>query len=85
MSTDLEQIADPEEMRVFVADVLDVDTEELTDDAHFISELGVDSLMALEVLVALERKYSIKIPEATVKEISCFADVRDLVHSKLAA
>lgn len=85
MSTDLGQIADPEEMRVFVADVLDVETEDLTDDAHFISELGVDSLMALEVLVALERKYTIKIPEEAVKEISCFADVRDLVYSKLTA
>jgi acyl carrier protein len=85
MSTDIEQVVDTEELREFVADVLDVDTEALTDDAHFISELAVDSLMALEVLVALERKFSIKISEDAVKELTCFADVRDLVHAKLAA
>jgi len=85
MSTEVRPDVDPEEMRELVAEVLDVDTESLTDDAHFISELGVDSLMALEVLVALERRYAIKIPEEAVKELTCFADVRDLVHAKLSA
>jgi acyl carrier protein len=55
------QTLDPEDLRQFVADVLDVDPENVTDDAHFVAELGVDSLKALEVLVALERKYQIKI------------------------
>jgi acyl carrier protein len=76
---------DPEELRGFVADVLDVDQESVTDDAHFVAELGVDSLKALEVLVALERKYQIKISEDEVRDMTTFAEVRDLVQGKLVA
>lgn len=83
MSTNVQ--VNSEELREFVADVLDIDTESLTDDAHFVAELGVDSLKALEVLVALERRYQIKISEEEVKDITCFAEVRDLVSDKLAA
>lgn len=85
MSTNVGQVLDPEELRDFVADVLDLDTESVTDDAHFVAELGVDSLKALEVLVALERKYQIKISEDEVKDMTCFAEVRELVTDKLGA
>jgi acyl carrier protein len=77
------QTLDPEDLRQFVADVLDVDPENVTDDAHFVAELGVDSLKALEVLVALERKYQIKISEDEVRDMTTFAEVRDLVQGKL--
>lgn len=79
------QTLDPEDLRRFVADVLDVDAESVTDDAHFVAELGVDSLKALEVLVALERKYQIKISEDEVRDMTTFAEVRDLVQGKLDA
>ncbi|HEX6074142.1 MAG TPA: acyl carrier protein [Micromonosporaceae bacterium] len=84
MSMSVEQTLDPEELRRFVADVLDVEVDNVTDDAHFVAELGVDSLKALEVLVALERKYQIKISEDEVRDMTTFAEVRDLVAGKLA-
>jgi acyl carrier protein len=84
MSTNVKTL-DPEELRGFVADVLDLDPESVTDDAHFVAELGVDSLKALEVLVALERKYQIKISEDEVRDMTTFAEVRELVEGKLAA
>ncbi|MEU8181949.1 acyl carrier protein [Micromonospora sp. NPDC049044] len=76
---------DPEELRRFVADVLDLDPESVTDDANFVAELGVDSLKALEVLVALERKYEIKISEDEVRDMTSFGEVREMVEEKLAA
>ncbi|MEU5030365.1 acyl carrier protein [Streptomyces milbemycinicus] len=74
---------DLEELRAFVADVLDVEEEEVTDDADFVAELGVDSLMALEVMVVLEKKYSVKLQEQEMKEITCLSSVYDLLASKL--
>ncbi len=82
MSTDVTTL-DPEELRGFVADVLDLDRESVTDDAHFTTELGVDSLKALEVLVGLERRYRIKISEDEVRDMTTFAEVRELVEGKL--
>ncbi|MGO4420784.1 acyl carrier protein [Streptomyces sp. MCAF7] len=74
---------DLEELRAFVADVLDVEEEEVTDDADFMEELGVDSLMALEVMVVLEKKYSVKLQEQEMKKITCLSNVYDLLASKL--
>lgn len=81
-------MADPvelelEDLRAFVADVLDVDEEEVTDDADFVKELGVDSLMALEVMVVLEKRYAVKLQEQEIKEVTCLRKVHDLLALKL--
>ncbi|MEU8827222.1 acyl carrier protein [Streptomyces sp. NPDC048636] len=74
---------DKEELRTFVADVLDVDEEDVTDDADFVKTLGVDSLMALEVMVVLEKKYAVKLEEQEMKDITCLRKVHELLVSKL--
>ncbi|AJZ85773.1 acyl carrier protein [Streptomyces antimycoticus] len=74
---------DMDELRTFVADVLDVDEEDVTDDADFVKTLGVDSLMALEVMVVLEKKYSVKLAEREMKDITTLRKVHDLLASKL--
>jgi acyl carrier protein len=85
MTTGVPHTLNPEELRGFVANVLDVDSDAVTDDAHFVAELGADSLKALEVMVGLEKKYRIKISEDEVRDITTFAEVRDLVTAKLDA
>lgn len=85
MTTSVNNTFDPEDLRLFVADTLDVDSSSVTDDAHFVAELGADSLKALEVMVGLEKKYQIRITEDEVKDMTTFAEVRDLVTEKVAA
>ncbi|MFC0602041.1 acyl carrier protein [Streptomyces palmae] len=74
---------DIDELRTVVADVLDVDEAEITNEADFIEDLGVDSLMALEIMVVLERKYSIKLDEEQLKKITCLQAAYDLIDEKL--
>jgi acyl carrier protein len=85
MTVGVSKTVDSEDLRSFVADVLDLDPAVLTDDAHFVSELGLDSLKALEVTVALEKKYQIKISEDEVRDMTNFGDVRDMVLGKISA
>ncbi|MFL6130929.1 MAG: acyl carrier protein [Mycobacteriales bacterium] len=84
MSTSPVETLDTEELRGLVAGVLDLDTSAVTDSADFVKDLNVDSLMALEVMVALEKKYKIALDEDELKNISSFGQVRDLVTAKLA-
>lgn len=79
-----QETLDPEELREVVAGVLDLDVNVVTDDADFVKDLNVDSLMALEVMVALEKKYKIVLNEDELKNISSFAQVRQLVAVKVA-
>ncbi|MER7212858.1 acyl carrier protein [Streptosporangium sp. NPDC000239] len=61
---------DKEELRTLIAATLDVDVAEVTDEAHFVEDLGVDSLMALEITVNLEKKYQVRIDESEVAGVT---------------
>lgn len=76
---------DKEELRITVADVLDVDPVSVTDEANFVEDLEVDSLMALEVMVVLEKRYQVRLDESELKEVTCLQRAYDLLASKLGA
>ena len=76
---------DRDELRGLVAEVLDVEEESVTDGAHFTEDLGVDSLMALEVMVVLEKAYQVKLDESQLKEMTSLAQVYDLLAGAVAA
>ncbi len=71
-----------ESLRELMADVLDIDADTIADDARFIEDLGMDSLMALEIMVALEKKYSVKLKQDDLPKIKNLKDVRALVLEK---
>lgn len=58
-----------EEVRKRVAELTENEPSEVTDDADFMDELGVDSLMAIELMVALDKEYKIDIPEDEFRQI----------------
>lgn len=80
-----DQTVDVEELRTLVADVVDVVPESLTDDARFIEDLQVDSLIALELAVTLQRRYQVQIAEKDIVGIRTFPDVHRLLTGKTAA
>jgi acyl carrier protein len=82
MNVQTEDAAVLSELRQTMAEILDVPAVTVTNDAHFINDLGVDSLMALEIMVALEKKYQIKIPEKDLRRITCLSNVYEIVKEK---
>ena len=61
------------EVRRLVAEITEREPEEVSDTALFQEDLGIDSLMAIEMLVAVDKKYRIQIPEeefATIKNVN---------------
>jgi acyl carrier protein len=51
------------EVKNLVARVTEREPDEIPNDAHFMDQLGVDSLMAMEIMIAVDRKFGIDIPE----------------------
>lgn len=76
---------DKEELRRTIADVIEVEPTDIGDEQRFVEDLGVDSLMALEVAVVLEKKYRVKLRQADLKNILCLRMVFDLMREKLEA
>jgi len=62
------------EIRNVIAEIIEKDPKEVTPDAKFFEELGVDSMMALEILTAVEKKYKIVIPEEKLTQLTTLSD-----------
>jgi acyl carrier protein len=58
------------EIRSLIAEIIEREPEEIHPDAKFFEDLGVDSMMALEIMAAMEKKYKITIPEEKLTQIT---------------
>ena len=56
---DINEKALENELRSIVAEITEVEPEKITPDAKFIEDLGMDSMMALEILASIEKKYKL--------------------------
>jgi acyl carrier protein len=72
-------------VRELVAEITEREPSEVSDTALFIEDLGIDSLMAIEMLVAMDKKYKVQIPEEEFKDIKCVNDAVAMVQKHLAA
>lgn len=57
------------EIKNIIAEIVEKNPGEIMPDAKFVEDLGVDSMMALEILAAIEKKYKITIPEDKLMEL----------------
>ena len=69
-----------EKLRAIVAEVSEIDV--IPDDAPF-AELGIDSMMALEVVAEVERQYKLSVPEDELKSLTDFNAVYTLFSQKI--
>jgi acyl carrier protein len=58
-----------EEIKSMVADIIEVPAEKLDPDADLFKDLNVDSLKAIEIVAAFERKYRVVVPEQDIPKI----------------
>ena len=71
-----------EKLRAIIAEVSEVD--EIPDDKSF-KDLGIDSMMAIEIVAEIERTYKMTVPEDDLKKLTNFTAVYTLVRDKLGA
>ena len=64
------------DMRALVAEILETEPDQLDLSAKFVKDLGMDSMMALEILAGIEKKYRIVIPEDM---LSKFTDLEETI------
>ena len=68
-----------DELREMMAEIMESEPEEIKDDAQFVQDLGMDSMMALETLASLEKKYKIIIPEEELLKFTTLSNTVDVV------
>lgn len=67
-----------------VADVAGCDEKEITPETNIVHDLEVDSIKAIEITVAIEKKFKISVREEDVPKIVSIKQAVELVEKLLA-
>ena len=67
-----------------IVDQLNVDEDDVTEDATFVDDLGADSLDQVELIMAFEEAFDIEIPDEDAEKIRTVSDAIDYIgkHAK---
>ena len=63
-----------DDVKEVVVEQLDCDASEIKEESRFIEDLGADSLDVVELVMALEEKFDIEIPDEDAEKILTVAD-----------
>ena len=71
-------------MRDAAVELLKVDPTKVTEEATFADDLEADSLDVVELVMALEEKLDISIPEEELEGIKTVGEALDVIAAKVA-
>ena len=66
-----------------VAEKLNVGEDQVTTDAKFVEDLGADSLDQVELIMALEDDFDLKIPEEEAEKLVTVGSAVDYILAKI--
>lgn len=71
------------ELKAIIAEIVEIEPEKITPEANFVEDLGMDSMMALEILASLEKKYKLRIPEENLTKVTSLNKTIEIVKKFL--
>ncbi len=74
-------MADFEKLKSIIVEQSGVDEAEVTMEANFIDDLGLDSLDTVELVMALEEEFGIEIADEDAEKIQTVSDVVKYIDS----
>ena len=72
-----------EKLAKIIAEVLNVDANEITLDTTFVDELGADSLDVFQIIMGFEEEFDIEIPNEEAEKIVSVGDAVEAIKSAL--
>jgi acyl carrier protein len=71
-------------VKQIIVEQLGVDAAEVTPNAHFVNDLGADSLDTVELVMALEEEFDTEIPDEQAEKIQTVGQAIDYIsaHAK---
>ncbi len=66
-----------------IVDQLGVDADSVTPEAHFIDDLGADSLDTVELVMAFEEEFDLEVPDEDAEKLETVSDVTNYLKKRL--
>ncbi|MFW6193337.1 MAG: acyl carrier protein [Gemmatimonadota bacterium] len=69
-------------VKEIIASELGVEVGKVTEDAHFVDDLGADSLDTVELVMAFEEEFGLEIPDEDAEEMQTVGDAIEYLSEK---
>ena len=70
-----------EKLKGIIADVLNVDEDEITMDTTFVDDLGADSLDVFQITMGIEEEFDIEIAQEEAEKIVSVGDAVEAIRN----
>lgn len=70
-----------EKLKEIIADVLNVDKDEITMDTTFVDDLGADSLDVFQIIMGIEEEFDIEISQEEAEKIVSVGDAVEAIRN----
>lgn len=71
-------------IKEIIAEQLGLRVEEIRSEAHYVEDLGADSLDIVELVMAMEEEFELEIPDEDVEKMQTVQDTLDYVSGRLS-
>lgn len=72
-----------EKLKKVIAEVLNVDPEEITLESTFMDDLGADSLDVFQIIMGIEEEFGIEIPADKAEKISTVEEAVEMIKNAI--
>lgn len=72
-----------ERVKKVIANVLNTDIAEISDDANFVFDLGADSIQSVQLIAGFEEEFDIDMDEDKAKEVQTVSGAIDFIAGYL--
>jgi len=72
-----------QQVKEIIVEQLGVNADQVTSDAKFIEDLGADSLDTVELVMALEEKFQLDVPDEEAEKLQTVGDVIKYIEDHL--
>ena len=73
-----------EKLKKIIAEVLNVDENEITEDTRFTDDLGADSLDVFQIIMGIEETFDVEITNEDAEKIVTVGDVIEQIRNALS-
>ena len=72
-----------EKLKQIIADVLNVDPDEISMDTTFMDDLGADSLDVFQIIMGIEEEFDIEVPAEEAENITTVEEAVEMINSAI--
>ena len=70
-----------EKLKKIIAEVVNVDPDEITMETTFQDDLGADSLDVYQIIMGIEEEFDIEIPAETAEQVTTVEDAVEMIKN----